>query len=329
MIRNYGVAFAFVSVFVLMVAAVAVPASAQTFTIDDIGANYEWGKYTTFDGVKQDMYVFRPFGTGLTASRTSAHSAGRTAVVCIHGGGWYGGKPDYFFPHCRYYAMRGAVAFSVGYRFVKGGGNEAFDEIETCIADCRAALAHIRNNAVEYGIDPSKIVVMGDSAGGHLAACLITMGDVGLPDDYDGLSTKANAAVCCNPCIDMTLPLVMNLLKIKGDTSGGTPVYPAEAVARAHRVSPITHVRAGLPPSLVIHGTDDTVIPVEQAHRFAEAMTDSGNRCDLVVLDGVRHAFVIVGIGTEETIVRALGETDSFLSSIGFMDDGSGIGMKE
>jgi acetyl esterase/lipase len=127
----------------------------------------------------------------------------------------------------------------------------------------------------------------------------------------------------------MTLPLVMNLLKIKGDTSGGDPLYPAEAVARAQRVSPINHVRTGLPPSLVIHGTDDTVIPVEQAHRFAAAMTDSGNRCDLIVLDGVRHAFVIVGIGTEETIVRALGETDSFLSSIGFMDDGSGIGMKE
>jgi len=284
----------------------------KTITVDDIGASYEWGKYETFDGRKQDLYVFYPPG--------KAKGANRPAVVCIHGGGWVGGKPDFFFPHCQYFARRGAVAFSVQYRLVGQRGIEAFDGVETCLADCKAALASIRRNAGKYGIDPDKIAVIGDSAGGHLAACLATIDGVGEPAGGAGVSVMANAAICCNPCIDMTLPLVMNIFAIKGVEKDGKTEYPAEAIARAKHYSPIEYLKPGQPPVMVIHGTEDVTIPVEQAHRFADAEKKIGNRCDLVILEGEKHAFVIVGIGTEKTIVRALRESDMFLASLGFLE---------
>lgn len=290
-------------------------------TVDDIGANYEWGKYDTFDGRKQDLYVFYPPG--------EKAGKGRSAVVCIHGGGWVGGKPDFFFPHCLYFSRRGAVAFSVQYRLVSARGVEAFDGVETCIADCKAAIAFIRSNADKYGIDPDKIAVLGDSAGGHLAACLATIKGVGEPSGGAGVSAMANASVCYNPCIDMTLPLVMNIFKITGTEKDGKTVYPDEAIVRAKKYSPIDYVAKGQPPVLVMHGSDDTTIPVEQAYRFTDVMKKAGNRCDLVVLEKQKHAFVIVGIGTEETIVRALKETDIFLGSLGFLEGPPRIEMSK
>lgn len=291
-------------------------ASAQTITVDDIGADYEWGKYESYDGAKLDLFVFRPAG--------HSPSDSRTAVVCIHGGGWVGGKPEYFFPHCEYFSKRGAVAFSIRYRLVEERGIGAFDEVERCIADCKAAIRYIRNHAGTYGIDPDRIAVLGDSAGGHLAACLAVMGG---PEGNDA-DSMANAAVCYNPCVDMDIPLVMRIFGIEGRESGGETVFPENVHDRARDVSPIGFVRSGQPPVLVMHGTEDTVVPPEQSRRFTEAMTAAGNRSELIMLDGEKHAFVIVGIGTEKTIVGSLWETDRFLASLGFLEGEPLVGMR-
>jgi len=300
---------------------VSTVARADGLTVDDIGANYQWLRYPASDGGNRELFVFHP----------PDHKPGdrRTAVVCIHGGGWTSGRPEYFLPHCHYFASRGAVAFSIGYRLVTEKGPEALDKVGVCIADCKAALRHIRKNADTFGIDPDRIVVMGDSAGGHLAACLGTMEGYDLGSDTT-VNAMADAVVCYNPCIDMKLPLVLRIFGIGqgaggSDGSGNDP----EVKKRAEAVSPINHVRAGLSPTLVMHGMADTVIPVEQARRYADAMKRAGNRCDLTVLDGVSHAFVIVGIGTEETIVKALRTTDEFLGSLGFLEGEPTIELKK
>ena len=95
----------------------------------------------------------------------------RTAVVWIHGGSWTGGSAYNFFPHARYFAARGAVGFSVEYRLLKKNRTTVGD----CLADCKSVIRYIREHAAELGIDPVKIIVMGDSAGGHLASCLGTI----------------------------------------------------------------------------------------------------------------------------------------------------------
>ena len=164
--------------------------------------------------------------------------------------------------------------------------------------------------------------MVGDSAGGHLAACLVTIDMPGIRKDEHNIDSMANAAICYNPCIDMNVPLIKSIFGFDDESWGGDNSAPSSnsAVIRTnYKISPLAHVKPGSPPMLIIHGDADTIVPVEQSHSMEKAMKKAGNRCDLIVLKGVNHAFAIVGYGTEETIVCSLMEADRFLASLGFL----------
>jgi acetyl esterase/lipase len=286
----------------MSVGVVAAPFTASTTTLFDIGANYEWLMTVKApDGAQNRLYAFYP--------PDWSEGDSRTAVVFIHGGGWRAGAPSYFFPHCQYFAGRGAVAFSVKYRLVESEGMEAIGEIGRCLTDCRAAIRYIRDNAEHFGIDPGRIVVIGDSAGGHLAAALAVIED---PADADTTDSMANAAVCYNPVADLDVELLANMFKI--DMEDPTVMEALDTV------SPAAHAAPGKAPMLIMHGDADTVVPIESVKAFAEALATEGNRCEMITLEGVKHAFTIVNIGTEETIVRSLMEADAFIGSLGWLE---------
>ena len=101
---------------------------AQTLHLKDIGGDYEWlMSYKTVEGTQLGMHIFKPYGHKPTDRRP--------AVVFIHGGGFVSGKPSFFFPHCRYFASRCAVAFSINYRLVQKKGLAAFDAVGDCLTD--------------------------------------------------------------------------------------------------------------------------------------------------------------------------------------------------
>jgi len=235
----------------------------------------------------------------------------RPAIVLIHGGAWVGGGADVFFPHARYFASRGMVAFSIDYRLIKPEG----PGMRECVDDCRAALAYIQSHAAELGVDPAKIAVMGDSAGGHLAAILGTI---------PGGGQLPAAMILCNPIVDLTDPAWISFviggqaLEKKAPPEAKIPT--AEQSALAKELSPQFHVAPKLPPTLLMHGTGDTVVNPEQVRRFAEAMAASGNRCDLVMVDGARHAFIVPKYTAPEPLVAdALRKADTFLASLGLV----------
>ena len=88
----------------------------------------------------------------------------------------------------------------------------------------------------------------------------------------------------------------------------------------AKALSPQFHVRPNLPPTLLMHGTEDHVVNPDQVRRFAEAMATAGNRCDLVMLDGARHAFILPKYTAPEPLVAdALRKADTFLGSLGLV----------
>ena len=118
-------------------------------------------------------------------------------MVWIHGGGWTGGNPQMFVPHMRYAVARGAVAISVQYRLVKLKNNQLAEgvSLEDCVADCADAIRYLRIHADDFGIDPQKVIVLGDSAGGHLALCL---GVLPL-----GKDTRVNAVIDFNGISDL------------------------------------------------------------------------------------------------------------------------------
>ena len=252
-------------------------------------------------------------------------AAGRTdtavpAVVWIHGGGWTGGNCESFFPLARYTAARGAASFVVEYRLVKPGGPTMADSI----ADCKSALRYLRGHAAELKLDPHRLALVGESAGGHLAAAVATLDGFDFPADDRSISARPDALVLYNPCLDLGHSQFSHLVP------GFTGATPARRQALADDYSPLAHVRPGLPPTLCIHGLADTVISPEQSRQFADAMTQAGNRCDLALLPGLPHAFLIPNYKcSEQVVVDALRRGDAFLTSLGYFSGESNLTVSD
>ena len=244
----------------------------------------------------------------------------RPAVLCIHGGAWHGGSADVFFPHARYFAKRGAVGFSVDYRLLKPEGPTVAD----CLSDCKSAMRYIRAHAVGLGVDPQRIVVIGDSAGGHLAAALGTVEGFNDPLDDLKISAVPNAMIPCNPIVDMTEGAWIRFV-IAGRALDKAPLPEAiqptpEQTRLARELSPLFQVRRRQPPTLLMHGLNDSVVSVDQARKFAAAMQAVGNRCDLDLIEGARHAFIVPRYTAPESlVVSALLKADKFLASLGYL----------
>ena len=239
-------------------------------------------------------------------------------VVWIHGGGWEGGTCDGFIPHMRYMAVRGAVGFNISYRLLY---QDALS-IGECLADCKTALRYIRAHADEFGVDPERIVVAGDSAGGHLAACLGTVKGFDDPADDLSVSAKPNAMILYNPIVDMTEGQWVRYImgRAAQEISVRELAPSAEQLELARKLSPLFNVRPGQPPTLLMHGLADIVVTPEQARRFAEAMQRSGNQCELILSEGFGHAFVVpVWKASESVVVEAVRSADAFLCSLGYL----------
>ena len=263
--------------------------------------------YAERAGERLLLHTFRPVD--------SKPGERRPAIVWIHGGAWVGGTTDGFMPHARYFASRGLVAFNITYRLAKPGKVTVGD----CVADCRDAVRYLRKHAAELGVDPARIAVAGDSAGGHLAAALGT-----LPDSEPVVSGRADAMLLYNPIVDMTegdwIRFAVGGPALADKKNTPRPAAPAD-VALARSLSPLYHVVPGQPPALLMHGRGDKIVPFAQAERFAAAAHAVGNRCDLILLDEtIGHAFVIAGYKwPEPNVVEAIRTADTFLGSLGWL----------
>lgn len=256
--------------------------------------------YKSVAGRELRLFVFKP----------DTVTQGRPLALVVHGGGWRHGKPDLMFELCRHLASRGMVAASVEYRVTGDGKSDVFD----CIADARSAVRWARANAATLGIDPRRIVLIGESAGGHLAAC------VGLIDAHDepgedrSISVRPDSLILFNPIVDTTLPGGWDVARFGG---------PAEkrVAPRSAEFSPMGFVRPGLPPTLVLHGDADTVTPIEGSRRFVARMREAGNQATLVELHARNHAFIVPGFGDAEAVRLSHEAIATFLKANGLDAD--------
>ena len=223
----------------------------------------------------------------------------RPAVILIHSGGWYtGGKggESTFKQMCRF-AEEGYVALSIGYRLT----DEAV--FPAAVEDCKLAVRWLRAHAAEYGVDPTRIAAMGASAGGHLAAMLaVTQPQDGLEGNggFAAESSAIQAAVpVCAP-LDLRVPLSKDLAQTDDPLVVqflGGPL--AEKAEEARRASPLAHVRPGLPPILLVHGSADKRVNPEQTTRMAEALREAGCPHEVIMVEGGKHG---MGIAREEPV---------------------------
>jgi len=215
-----------------------------------------------------------------------------SCIVFFHGGGWNSGNPEQFQRQSRYFASRGMVAVSVEYRIRNKHGTSPIQAME----DVKSAIRFIRSNARLLSIDPSKIAAAGGSAGGHLAA---VAGNIDLFDNSDEdliISSKPNLLILYNPVIDFG---TRKWLWINN---------PSDA-------SPIHNISKGSPPTIILTGTNDKIVPVESIMNYKKIMESVGSRCDVILYEGAEHAFFNRGDDFIDTVFQ----TDIFLKSNGYL----------
>ena len=182
-------------------------------------------------------------------------------IVFIHGGGWRNGDKasGVFRDYPLEYASRGYVCASINYRLVDEG------TILDCIADCKCAVRWLRAHAEEFSIDVNNFGAYGNSAGAHLVAMLgLSSAQNELEGDGPNRDySSAVQAVCC-----AATPTNFRLWGEEVRSGGGraAALFGEEDTERAMELaSPVTHVTRSSPPFLMVHGTADTTVPVQQS----------------------------------------------------------------
>jgi acetyl esterase/lipase len=205
-------------------------------------------------------------------------------VVWIHGGGWQGGSKE----GCPLRSLmldKGYAVASINYRF----SQHALFPAQ--IQDCKAAIRWLRANAKKYNLDPDRVGVGGDSAGGHLVALLgTTAGVKDLEGDAGNLdqSSRVQAVVDWYGPTDFATvgPGLSNPNSPVSKLIGGSPLENKEKAAKA---SPITYVGKDAAPMLIMHGDKDKLVIPSQSEELAAALKKAGAEVTLEVVKGNGH----------------------------------------
>jgi acetyl esterase/lipase len=226
----------------------------------------------------------------LSDATTTSSSA--PAIVKVHGGGWTGGSRSQAAGWNRWLNQLSYHVFDVEYRVPPP------ERWKDEVGDIKCALGWIAVNAPKYGIDSTRISVMGNSAGGNLAMlAAYSMGDPRLPPSCDVPTVPVKSVVNLYGPADLTLfygsagsPTdVQNTLR---QYIGGSPTqYPD----RYRAVSPASYIgtRTPLPPTITFLGTNDHIVPTDQARRLDQALMRAGVEHETYLLPGNDHGFEV------------------------------------
>lgn len=201
-------------------------------------------------------------------------------IVIIHGGGFTGGDKGAAREQNigTNLAEHGYVCVSVNYLLAAPGKPSWPQNLH----DCKQAVRFLRVNADKYHVDRERIGVIGGSAGGHLAAM------VGLTGSEAGLDPPGpHADVSCR--VQAVVPMY-GPATLRRDTAMLSRTRD-EDPKLYELASPVTHITADDPPFLILHGTSDTTVPVEQSETLAAALKQGGVPNKLVIVEGAPHSF--------------------------------------
>jgi acetyl esterase/lipase len=249
----------------------------------------------------EDVIYGRKFGAALTLDVFQPAQPNGCGLLFLVNGGWLSSKatpmmvtirPDDY----RVYLERGYTVFAVV------TSSQPKFTIPELIEDVHRAVRFVRANAAKFGVRPDRLGVLGSSSGGHLTLSIAARGGPGQPDSPDPVereSSAVQAAACFFPPTDF---LNYGGPGISGVGTG--PLAPLQVAfgpraltaegreALGREISPIYYVTAQLPPTLIIHGDEDKVVPLQQSESFVKRAKDAGApHVELIVRPGKGHGW--------------------------------------
>lgn len=231
----------------------------------------------------------------LTVYRAAKDKANGTAVIVCPGGGYSGlaiGHEGY--PVAEKFAEMGVTAFVLKYRLPS-------DEIMTDrsvgpLQDVEQAIYNVRKDAAKWGINPSKIGVMGFSAGGHLASSLtVHYKDVKI-ENKEGLSLRPDFSILIYPVISFT----------DSEHKGSAQNLAGTDAKLREYFSNDKYVNAETPPTFLIHANDDKTVPVQNSILFNQALVKAGVKAEMHIYQAGGHGFGLKNKTTAEDWFKTL-----------------------
>ena len=276
----------------LFAASIALVCASTTVSFAQLSPAADWATHA------QNAYAVAANITYLTASgyeskldiyRRRDVQTPQPTLVFYHGGGWIGGTKEASFMSIMPWLEMGWNVVNVEYRMARVA------EAPAALEDAMCALRYVVNNAKNNNIDPNRIVVSGESAGGHLA---LAVGMI--PSTAGFTSICAGGGFTGN---ELTVPKVAAIINWYGITDVNDMLegpngrsYAVQWIGSgknraevARSVSPLTYVRAGLPPILSIQGDADPIVPYSQNTRLRDALTKAGTPNELLTIPGGGH----------------------------------------
>jgi acetyl esterase len=228
-------------------------------------------------------------------------------IVIIHGGGWAANDEDIMRGMARELTRSGRyVVCSIDYRWAqKADGDAVGNTMANLIEDVYGAIAHITEHAAQYGADPTRIAVTGDSAGGHLSAAAANMADrigKGGFGKTPGVFEFMPSYLPKNKTVEQVRLETMNAIKAAAPSYGvfgGSLLNhyaddPAANDTWKEAVAPLSHIpnaKERAVPHYLIRGTNDQLIKDETVKPYVDALVKAGQRVEYVQVGGAGHAF--------------------------------------
>jgi acetyl esterase/lipase len=261
---------------------------------------------------KEDVIYGRKYGTALTMDVfTPNKDANGAAVIMIVSGGFISKHENIYPAMAKPLLQRGYTVFAVVH------GSQPRYQVPEIVEDMNRSVRFIRHRAKEYGIDLERIGVTGASAGGHLSLMLGTAGSKGDPDARDPVdreSSRVQAVACFFPptdflnfgapgremihATDFQMPFRASFDYRELDKKNNlwervTDTEKLRDIARS--ISPISHVSADDAPTLIVHGDQDKLVPLQQSETFIEKLKGAGVAGNLIVKKGAAHGWADMG----------------------------------
>ena len=275
---------------------------------------------------------FRPLRLDLYRPRKAGSTAGGLPlIVYVHGGGWQAGHTRHAGAFANWPAVlallasKGYVVVSIEYRL---SGEARFP---AAIQDVKTSIRWLRSKSAQFGIDPTRAIIWGGSAGGHLAALAATSCKVeplapeflkqGSPDPQSPLATQSD---CVQGLVSWygIFDFVNGPLSGPPEQSASSAVgkflgcAPADCKSAAELASPVSQLDKDDPPALLIHGELDKVVPLAQSLLFHEALQSKKVAAKLLVIKGVDHSFIGADAeATRRASLQALAATFEFIDA--------------